>query len=353
MDESTKGIIWSDGIHHVYADKKPVSLQVPKETIPETFQIFQDEIDRNGGITLGLDHIPDELLKQYPILKKLDVLNVGKITEISHDDHRIYATKSTHTNPLVAELYLNGELPAYSVVADSKVTKCPTGQADFVLKKFKNIKRTDYVDEGGCQDCKTGIVPKDIVITAKLSMEAEIMANDSSNGGNGTDGSGTSGNGNDPDDTSQDAKLDQIIEMLQKVADALTQDEQEDEEEDAGEPDNSNDTKVQAKKSDEKFKKLEARTAAMELRAKKAEYAPIVDNAIKEGKVLPVDRDVFVNKGVEVDDIPKFTELMAKRPVIFDFEEYSRIEAKDNSSDNNKPKISMEEFRASRSKNRY
>ena len=101
-----KGIIWSSGDHHVFVDDKPASVHVPKDTIKKTFQLFQDEITSNGGITLGIDHIPDELLNQYPILKKMDVLNVGKITEISHDDKKIYATKSEHTNPIIAELYL-------------------------------------------------------------------------------------------------------------------------------------------------------------------------------------------------------------------------------------------------------
>lgn len=113
------GVIWKNGVHHVFVNDQPASVSVPKDTIQQTYDVFQDEIDKNGGITLGIDHIPEDLLEKYPILAKLNPLDVGQITEIGTDGESIYALKSKHTNPLVAELYQNGELPAYSIVADS------------------------------------------------------------------------------------------------------------------------------------------------------------------------------------------------------------------------------------------
>jgi hypothetical protein len=100
---------------------------------------------------------------------------VGKITEIAHDENKIYATKSEHTNPLIAELFSRGELEAYSTVAPFSAEKSNDSDADFVLKRFNGINRMDYVDEGGCADCKTGIVPDDMILTAKLSMEVNNM----------------------------------------------------------------------------------------------------------------------------------------------------------------------------------
>ena len=170
-----KGVIWSSGVHNVFVNKKPAKVHASRSTIPKTFDVFQEEIDKNGGITLGIDHLPDELLEVYPLLAKLNVLDVGKITEIAHDGEKIYATKSEHTNPLIAELFLNGELPAYSIVADFKASPCQSGKADYVIKEINSIKRTDYVDKGGCADCKTGIVPDDMILTAKLSMEVDKL----------------------------------------------------------------------------------------------------------------------------------------------------------------------------------
>ena len=98
---------------------------------------------------------------------------------------------------------------------------------------------------------------------------------------------------------------------------------------------------------------MEARLATMELRAKKAEVAPIVENAIKEGRVFPVDKDMFVDKGVEIDDIPKFKELMAKRPVIVDLTEKSRLDAKKSKDKDGKEVHYIEDLQNSRKAHRF
>lgn len=175
MTDGAKGTIWASGLHRPSVNGKPTKLYVPKETIPKTFQLFKEEITRNGGIKLGIDHIPEHLYESYPFLKKLNLDDVGKITEVRSDGERIYATKSEHTNPLIAELYARGDLPAYSIVSSIKTSPCPSGKADLILRDMNDIKRTDYVDEGACTACKVGNVPDDMILTAKLSMEEEIM----------------------------------------------------------------------------------------------------------------------------------------------------------------------------------
>jgi len=351
------GIIWSSGIHNVFVDDKPASVFAGKDTIEQTFDMFQEEIDRSGGITLGIDHIPEGLLNQYPILKKMDVLNVGKITEISHDANRIYATKSEHTNPIIAELYLNGELPAYSIVADFKASKCPTGQSDYILKEIKNIKRTDYVDEGGCLDCKTGIQPDDMIMTAKLSLEVKDMvdkdesikidAQDTSNPPVDTDGDAA-------EDEAETATLQDVVDTVNALATSMKTSFAAIEgnlgiKEPAAPA--TEDAPVQASKSKDDSK-LEARLSTMELRAKKAEVAPIVDNAIKEGRIFPVDKDMFVDKGIEIDDTEKFKELMAKRPVIVDLTEKSKMDAK-NSKNKDKEVHYINDLQDSRKSNKF
>lgn len=179
-----RGTIWAAGLHKPYVNDKPAKLYVPEETIPQAFQVMQEKIKSEGGIPLGIDHIPNHLLNAFPILKKLNLDDIGKATEIRTDGKRIYATKSEHTNPIIAELYARGDLPAYSIQASFDSADCPTGQADYVLKGIKDIKRIDYVNEGACKACKVGAVPDDMILTAKLSTEEKEMANAQSGGGN-------------------------------------------------------------------------------------------------------------------------------------------------------------------------
>lgn len=113
MTESTPGLpgtIWSTGVHQVYVNKQPARVRVTQDKIPDAFRAVKNEIERNGGITLGVDHFPEELLEQFPILKEMNPLNVGRALEVAADENRIYATKTEHTNPLIAELYAQGKL---------------------------------------------------------------------------------------------------------------------------------------------------------------------------------------------------------------------------------------------------
>lgn len=320
-----KGVMWSSGVHNVFVNKKPAKVYVSKKTIPATFEVLQKEIKNNEGITLGIDHIPDELLKSYPILQKMDILNVGRITEIAHNGEKIYATKSEHTNPLIAELHARGALPAYSIIAPMDSEPCPTGQVDYVLKRIIGIKRADYVDEGGCQDCKTGIVPDDMILTAKLSMEVdkvveennqgtEETSNDETNPGNEGAGEGVTENpGETPGGEEETPGTEETEEKNYVTQDYVDK--------------QINSLKELIQNPSDKVQ-IEARLSNMELEAKKAKYSPIVDKAIREGRVLPVDKDMFVDKGIGMDNEKDFKELMAKRPVIVDLGEHGhQIEA--------------------------
>jgi hypothetical protein len=61
MSPGAKGTIWKAGIHGVWVDNKPTRVFAPQYTIPETYELWNKAIEENGGITLGIDHIPEEL----------------------------------------------------------------------------------------------------------------------------------------------------------------------------------------------------------------------------------------------------------------------------------------------------
>ncbi|WP_321422773.1 phage protease [uncultured Methanobacterium sp.] len=382
-----KGTIWKPGTHSVFVDGKPTRVFASKETIPETYETWKRTIDEGGGITLGIDHIPEELIKQFPILKKLDPLNVGRILEIQTDGTHIYATRSEHTNPLVAELHARGELPMYSVVAPFTAKPCPTGKADLVLNRFTGIKRTDYVEEGGCRDCKVGAVPEDMVITAKLSMEDSTMAgeNEGNEGNNATgegagegnqaqgqgegNNSGNEGNqqqaqgtgagagsgegegggqeGNQEGGESQEefpgaARLEVLEKGMATITSTLK---------DFGEFMQSFKEKGIEASLPKEYKERLDKIPELEMEAKKAPIAAAVDKAIEAGKVIPVDREMMITAALadKDHDLAKFKTMLANRPEIVDTSERST----NGGGGNSEEALDMDSFRKSRKKEGY
>lgn len=332
------GTIWSDGIHHVFYRGKPARVKVPQYTIPTAFKVFQDEIQANGGITLGYDHIPKEVLEEYPILKELNPHDVGQITEIGTDGERIYATKSEHTNPLIAELHSQGKLPAFSVVAPADLSPCETEDADYVFNNFKSIDRMDYVKKGGCLPCKVGAVP-DVMLTAKLSMEVDNLTdqenneqnentNDETNtttqtnqnegtgeGGENTQNEGTQTEGEGTQDKPEYVTKEVFDTAIGEIKDLLKT--------------TSDDTKMEARLAD-----LEQENKEAKLEAQKAVIGSKIDTKIKEGTVIPAQREGLLQAGLSMKDEDFDKHLATYKEKIVDMEQHSHLEA-GNSGTNN------------------
>lgn len=174
------GMIWSAGIHHVYVDNKPARVHVPQYTVLDTFNTLTSKLRSEGSVKFGVDHLPTEYFKDNKILAKMNLHDVGEIEKVVYDGEAIYIQESELTNSEIQRLHEAGELPAYSIVGVMEASPCPTERADYVVDKI-TIDRVDFVEEGGCVECKTGIEPGEILITSKKSkknesnLEAESM----------------------------------------------------------------------------------------------------------------------------------------------------------------------------------
>jgi hypothetical protein len=166
------GKVWSSGLHHVFVNDKPARVYVPEKTIMETFDNMKASIAENGSIGLGIDHLGDDVLADNDILRKLNLLDVGAVSSIVTDGTGIYIKESNITNDAILNLHEAGELPAYSIVGGMDAKPCPTGKADYVVEHI-DVERIDIVGEGGCESCKVGVQPSDIILTAKLSNKGE------------------------------------------------------------------------------------------------------------------------------------------------------------------------------------
>ena len=177
-----KGRIWSAGTHHVFVDNKPARVHVPQYTVLDTFNKLTDKLKSDGTVKFGVDHLPDTLYEDNKILAKMNLNDVGDITKVVYDGESIYIQDSTLTNTEIQRLHETGELPAYSIVGAMEASPCPNERADYVVDNIV-IDRVDFVESGGCQECKTGVEPGQILITSKKSkpdknddVEADTMA---------------------------------------------------------------------------------------------------------------------------------------------------------------------------------
>ena len=175
--DGPQGAIWTTGLHHVYVDDHPARVFVPQHTIYDTFEDLRHTLEREGSVGFGVDHLPPELFEDNQILKKMDLHNVGRFGKVAFDGDSIHILESELTNPVIQDLHERGELPAYSIVGAMEASPCPDERADYVVDRVR-IERVDFVEEGGCVECKTTSLPGEILITSKKSkheLEDEIM----------------------------------------------------------------------------------------------------------------------------------------------------------------------------------
>lgn len=318
------GTIWSEGVHHVFVDQKPARVKVTQATIPEAYNKFKDEIEAHNGIQIGIDHIPDDLLDKYPILAKLDPHNVGVIREVETDGNRVYATRTEHTNPLIAELYRNGELTDYSVVASSNLDVAEGDDADYIFNSFKTIRRMDYVDEGGCQACKVGSVPDDLILTAKLSMEVDKLTNEENtqNEIEQTEETTSIENTSEETNTQQEQEQEQTeetkeVEYVTKEAFDTVITQLKDLFKTPAE-----DVKVEARLAD-----LEKKNQELELEAQKNGIETKINKKISEGTVIPAMKEGLLQAGLSMKEEDFDKHLDTYKEKLVDMEQHGHLEA--------------------------
>jgi len=166
------GKVWSAGMHHVFVNDKPARVYVPESTIIETFNQMKSKLEDEGSIGIGIDHLSDSILADNEVLAKLNLLDVGAVSSIVTDGNGIFIRESNITNDAIRTLHEQGELSSYSIVGGMDAKPCPTGKADYIVEHI-DVERIDIVGEGGCESCKVGVQPSDIILTAKLNKNGE------------------------------------------------------------------------------------------------------------------------------------------------------------------------------------
>ena len=287
MFENTQ--IWTKGKLELFLNNEPQEVYVTRESVHDTYKDLQTTITNDGSVPIGIDHLPEAVIKANPILEKLDLLNVGTITAVDYNttDDSIEIKEATLTNPLIKQLYLDGELDSVSIVAPATVKTCPQNDDVLIVEKT-TINRVDIVGEGACPTCK---IPKPSNVESFVYARKPINTN-------------TEVNDMAEDETITMENIQAMLEeALNPVTEKLTAIEErvaaleEEPADDEGKPGEEND----------------------EIKAAKAEAAEaVVDAQIMAGKVVPAQKEAMTK--LALADMESFKALMKDAPIVVDLE---------------------------------
>lgn len=314
--------IWTPGSMHLWVNNKPAHVYVPKSNPKEAFEVLQSRLSTEGRIPIGIDHLPDNIIKANPILAKLNLLDVGSITEIEYTDDAIKIVEAELTNPLILDLYQKGELEMVSIVATSTTSECQQNSYDYILDTT-DITRVDIVEKGACTLCN---IPKpqssdDTVVYARYSIqtnrqEEPLMADEA---------------------ITMDAIKETINEAIAPLDERLTAIEEAvkiDEEE--------------SEETDETVEELKARLAKIEEESAKEKEAAtikaaeaIVDMAIMAGKRTPAQRESEIK--LCAADSEAYKETIKNSEVIVSLDERISLLAGDSEEDDDDSTLTPEE----------
>ena len=169
---------WDTGYMNLYLNNKPTRVYVPPDDPQRVYELSQTMIANDGSIPIGIDHLPEAIVKGNPILNKLDLLHVGDITavEYNHDTNSVCIVEATFTNPLIEDLYNKGELEAVSIVSEVSTTPC-TRNNEIPVINTEKVKRVDIVGVGACETCRIPLqTDKTMVYAKKPIMEDTTMS---------------------------------------------------------------------------------------------------------------------------------------------------------------------------------
>lgn len=286
--------IWTTGEMHLWVNNEPAKVYVPESNVKETYQILQSRLSKEGSIPIGIDHLPDDIIKANPILAKLNLLDVGEISKIKYANDTITIVEAKLTNPQILALYEAGELDMVSIVATSNVSECPNDY-DYIVNST-DITRVDIVEKGACPTCN---IPKphddDTVVYARYSIK----------GGNTM-----------ADELTPEAIKTMLDEALKPINERLDKQDKAIEDIKTSMEETGNEEGGEKQKpSEETNKEVEAKIAEL----KKESATAQVNMAIMAGKIVPAQKDSMIELCAK--DSEAFAKLMEATPVTVPLDE--------------------------------
>ena len=269
---------WESGRLDLFLNNKPTHAYIPPRDVQKVFNLARSKIANDGKIPIGIDHLPEDIINNNPILKKLNLLDVGYISAVEYDPtlNKTRIKEATLTNPLIKKLYDDGELEAVSIVSQVHASDCPQQEGLKVIDT-ERLDRVDIVAVGACESCN---IPKptgsNMVYARKPLKEEETMADENI----------TIEQIEELLDKKLDEKLEEKLEPLNERIESI-EDLIEEDEADEETPEDETDEVAAMRAELEALKKENAEKVALAAASAK------VDLAIRQGKIKPCDKETM------------------------------------------------------------
>lgn len=269
---------WESGRLDLFLNNKPTHAYIPPRDVQKVFNLARSKIANDGKIPIGIDHLPEDIINNNPILKKLNLLDVGYISAVEYDPtlNKTRIKEATLTNPLIKKLYDDGELEAVSIVSQVHASDCPQQEGLKVIDT-ERLDRVDIVAVGACESCN---IPKptgsNMVYARKPLKEEETMADENI----------TIEQIEELLDKKLDEKLEEKLEPLNERIESI-EDLIEEDEADEKTPEDETDEVAAMRAELEALKKENAEKVALAAASAK------VDLAIRQGKIKPCDKETM------------------------------------------------------------
>lgn len=290
---------WESGRLDLFLNNQPTHAYIPPRDVQKVFNLAESKIANDGKIPIGIDHLPEDIINNNPILKKLNLLDVGYISAVEYDPtlNKTRIKEATLTNPLIKKLYDDGELEAVSIVSQVHASDCPQQEGLKVIDT-ERLDRVDIVAVGACESCN---IPKptgsNMVYARKPLKEEETMADENI----------TIEQIEELLDKKLDEKLEEklepLTEMIESIEDLIEEDEADEET-----PEDETDEVAAMRAELEALKKENAEKVALAAASAK------VDLAIRQGKIKPCDKETMtafaMNSSEAFDDYIKDADVI-------------------------------------------
>lgn len=269
---------WESGRLDLFLNNQPTHAYIPPRDVQKVFNLARSKIANDGKIPIGIDHLPEDIINNNPILKKLNLLDVGYISAVEYDPtlNKTRIKEATLTNPLIKKLYDDGELEAVSIVSQVHASDCPQQEGLKVIDT-ERLDRVDIVAVGACESCN---IPKptgsNMVYARKPLKEEETMADENI----------TIEQIEELLDKKLDEKLEEKLEPLNERIESI-EDLIEEDEADEETPEDETDEVAAMRAELEALKKENAEKVALAAASAK------VDLAIRQGKIKPCDKETM------------------------------------------------------------
>lgn len=164
------GVVWAAGEWKAHINGEPTKIEVPEDTITETYEALQSAVEEGNPPKIGLDHY--DTFANLQVAEEIGFLDVAEAQgfAMSEDENEIILTESRFTSDDAREAYENGDFDGMGFSLHGGVEVLDDEGDAVTIRAGSDIERIDVVEQGAVSHAKVSDVPQGVAaIAAKVA----------------------------------------------------------------------------------------------------------------------------------------------------------------------------------------